>query len=72
MATGTDKVYENRLRRAAGRQGLVLSKSRTRDPLAVTFGRWSIRQGRRELAQFKDLADVEHWLLHPASREVTP
>jgi hypothetical protein len=69
MTTGQDKIYENRLRRMAGRQGLVLSKSRTRDPLALTYGCWYIHQGRRELAQFKGLADVEHWLLHPASRE---
>jgi hypothetical protein len=69
MTTGTDKVYENKLRRAATRQGLALSKSRTRDPLALTFGRWTIHQGRRQLASFTDLADVERWLTDPASRE---
>lgn len=33
-----DKVRENRLRRAAERQGLALVKSRRRDPRAVDFG----------------------------------
>lgn len=32
------KVRENRLRRMAGRQGLVLSKSRRRDPRAIDYG----------------------------------
>jgi hypothetical protein len=66
-ATAT-KIYENRLRRAADRQGLMLSKSRTRDPLAINFGVWYIYRGRRQLASFTELADIEHWLLHPASR----
>ena len=34
----TDKVRENRLRRAANRQGLKLIKSRRRDPRALDFG----------------------------------
>ncbi len=33
-----EKVRENRLRRAAARQGLMLVKSRRRDPLALDFG----------------------------------
>lgn len=32
------KVLENRLRRAADRQGLTLEKSRLRDPRAIGFG----------------------------------
>ena len=32
------KVMENRLRRAAARQGYGLRKTRTRDPRAVDFG----------------------------------
>ncbi|MBN1527970.1 MAG: hypothetical protein JW895_02855 [Thermoleophilaceae bacterium] len=40
MATGPEKVRENRLRRAAKRQGLELHKSRTRDPRALDYGRW--------------------------------
>lgn len=35
-----DKVRENRLRRAAGRQGLLLVKSRRRDPKAIGYGRY--------------------------------
>jgi len=33
-----DKIRENRLRRAAERQGLMLKKSRRRDPRAVDYG----------------------------------
>jgi hypothetical protein len=36
--TMTDDVRENRLRRMAQRQGLILRKSRRRDPRAVDFG----------------------------------
>lgn len=35
---GTDKVRENRLRRAAARQGLALVKRRRFDPRALDFG----------------------------------
>ncbi|MFR9803154.1 hypothetical protein ACL02T_12725 [Pseudonocardia sp. RS010] len=38
MASSTDKVRENRLRRAAERQGQILVKSRRRDPRALGFG----------------------------------
>jgi hypothetical protein len=40
VATGAEKVRENRLRRAAERQGYRLVKSRRRDPMALDFGRW--------------------------------
>jgi hypothetical protein len=63
-----NKAHENRLRRAAERQGFTLSKSRTRDELALAYG-WYIRKGRRELAHFRDLEAAERWLLDPASRE---
>ena len=36
------KVYENRLRRAASRQGLVLLKSLRRDPRAIDFEHWRL------------------------------
>jgi hypothetical protein len=39
----TDKVRENKLRRAAHRQGLQLAKSRARDPRAIDFGRYVLR-----------------------------
>ncbi|MBP2370698.1 hypothetical protein [Pseudonocardia parietis] len=38
MATSTEKVRENRLRRAAERQGRLLVKSRRRDERALDFG----------------------------------
>lgn len=38
MSTQEFKVFENRLRRAAKRQGLELVKSRSRDPRAVDYG----------------------------------
>lgn len=36
------KVLENRLRRAAERQGLQLKKSRARDPRALTYGTYML------------------------------
>lgn len=36
------KVRENRLRRAAERQGLKLEKSRRRDPRAIDFGTYRL------------------------------
>jgi hypothetical protein len=38
MISTAEKVRENRLRRMAGRQGLELKKSRTRDPRAYQYG----------------------------------
>lgn len=38
MTETEHKVLENRLRRAAKRQGLVLVKSRSRDPRAIDYG----------------------------------
>ena len=38
----TEKVRENRLRRAAQRQWLRLEKSRRRDPLALGFGLYAL------------------------------
>lgn len=36
------KVRENRLRRMAQRQGIILRKSRRRDPRAIDFGMWYV------------------------------
>jgi hypothetical protein len=38
------KVLENRLRRAADRQGFRLEKSRARDPRALTYGTYQLVQ----------------------------
>lgn len=40
---GTDKVRENRLRRAAQRQELRLEKSRARDSRDTTYGTYQLR-----------------------------
>jgi len=41
--TETDsKVYENRLRRMAERQGLALRKARRLDPRAIDYGRFML------------------------------
>ena len=37
-----EKVRENRLRRAAERQGLFLHKTRRRDPRAIDYGLWML------------------------------
>jgi hypothetical protein len=37
-----DKVRENRARRAAERQGLLLKKSRRRDPRAIDYGTYML------------------------------
>jgi hypothetical protein len=42
MADTEGKVRENKLRRAAGRQGLTLMKSRRRDPRAVGYGTYML------------------------------
>ncbi len=62
-----DKARENRARRAAGRQGYKLVKSRVRDPLALRYG-WYICKGKRQLAHFRDLDGAERWLTHPEER----
>ena len=38
----TEKSRETRLRRAAERQGLVLQKSRRRDPRAIDYGGYKL------------------------------
>jgi hypothetical protein len=38
MSDTADKVRENRLRRIAARRGLILRKSKRRDPGALDFG----------------------------------
>ena len=42
MINTTLKVEENRLRRKASRQGLILQKSRRRDPDASGFGLYAL------------------------------
>jgi len=59
------KVRENRLRRAAGRQGLRIVKSRRRDPRAVDYGRYWISGENRALLTSEygvTLDEVEEYL----------
>lgn len=42
MSDQEHKVAENRLRRAAARQGLRLEKSRARDTRALTYGTYQL------------------------------
>ena len=44
--TSDDKVRENRLRRAAERQGLHLERSRRRDPRALGYGTYRLTEAR--------------------------
>lgn len=39
------KVRDNRLRRAAERQGLTVRKTRRRDPRALDYGRYWLQRG---------------------------
>ncbi|GAB3535433.1 hypothetical protein GCM10027403_13050 [Arthrobacter tecti] len=43
-----EKVRENRLRRAAERQGLRLMKSRVRDPRALLYGTYQLADTRTD------------------------
>lgn len=43
--TQEEKVRENKLRRAATRQGLRLEKSRRRDPRSIDYGRYWLIDG---------------------------
>ena len=71
-----NKVRENRLRRKAARQGLILEKSRRRDPDALDFGLYALRDEVQGFPIHGDLIgryihslsidDVEAWLVEPA------
>ena len=72
-----EKVWENRLRRMAHRQGYQLRKSRRRDPRAVSYGGYMVVDsdhnfvvaGSSPFAYSMDLKDVESWLTDD-SREI--
>ena len=68
------KTRENRVRRMAARQGLVLHRSRDRDPMSLSYGRYLLLDpganwdavfgvARREPAA--TLAEIEMWLRSP-------
>ena len=64
MARTEDRAREVRLRRGAERQGLVLQKSRTRDPKALDYGTYVLRDAdtRRQLSPNLSLDQVEKYL----------
>ena len=47
--TNAEKVRENKARRMAERQGLVLRKSGRRDPRSIGFDRWQVEDEDGEL-----------------------
>ena len=65
------KVRENRVRRMAARQGLELVKSRRRDPRALDYGGYLLRDPYNNVIVYSygynefgaSLDDVEKWLL---------
>lgn len=71
-STREQKAHENKLRALAGQHGFRLSKSRTRDPGAVDYGRWMLygRDGNRVIISHvvrgieagATLAEVEQYL----------
>ncbi len=70
------KVRENRVRRMAARQGLILRKSRRRDPHALDYGGyWLIDDEANTLIVGErwgmSLDDVEAWLNRDRQRVIT-
>ena len=68
------KVRENRLRRAAARQGLGLVKSRRRDERAIDFGSYMLFDLHRKVTVLggaspwtETLDDIEAYLMRPAA-----
>jgi hypothetical protein len=68
------KVFENRMRRAAERQGLQLEKSRTRDPNAIDYGTYQLVDQRHNIVKRDwdmprdyglNLRDVGRYLFKP-------
>jgi hypothetical protein len=67
MPDTPDKVRENRVRRMADRQGLILRKSRRRDRRAWDFGSYWLMDADRNALVFPDvhggsLEDMERYL----------
>lgn len=69
----SDKVRENRLRRMAERQRVIIHKSRTRDHRAADFGGFMLIDGDSNSAILgadpfpysASLDDIEAWLTRP-------
>lgn len=57
-----------RVRRKAARRGYVVTKSRTRDPLAIGYGSWTASDGESDW-HFGSAAELETWLDTPATED---
>ena len=64
-----EKIRENRLRRAAVRQGLRLVKSRSRDPRALDYGGYMLVDG-NNLVVAGELGSPRALSLDDAEREL--
>ena len=70
MTPGEFKIFENRLRRMALRQGLRLTKSSRRDPRAIDYGGYMLSDietevvvfGGSPIAFFASVTDIENYL----------
>ena len=63
------KVYLNRLRRMAARQGYAIRKSRTRDPRALTYGVLTVLSPRgRAVVTAAEIKSIEAFLNGSAQR----
>ena len=56
------KVRVNQARRVAKRRGFVLNKSRRRDPQALDYGIYQLRDARDREVASGSLNDIEEWL----------
>jgi hypothetical protein len=71
------KVQENRVRRAALRQGLRLAKSRRRDPNAIDYDGYMLVDAKQNFVvagatpvpYFLSLDDAEAWLKAPRPKK---
>ena len=57
-----EKVRENRIRRAAERQGWKLEKSRRRDPRATDYGTFTLTPEKGKPRVFASIDEVEAFL----------
>lgn len=65
----TNRTQENRIRRAAERQGLALRKSRRRDPLARDYGEiYIVNERGTKMGTFPSLDEAAAWLAYPERR----
>jgi hypothetical protein len=64
-----NRTQENRVRRAAERQGFGLRKSRRRDPLAKDYGEiYIVNERGTKMGTFHSLDEAEAWLAYPERR----